>query len=373
MALEFYKVKEDKIHISNKFTHDDIVFISDGKAGYIWKGENANDLDELSAKKVEKLIRKKFEGTEFQLIPKAKIYESDNPKIKEIKIELNNRLPNPILSHIKSTPSSIFNKVRKKYKKIKNYEDSWKWRKKLSNITNIWKLLIVNVVVLLISILIMINKSIFYFQLNDFVLLIALISLCFIFVLNLIYVFFPMKIQVLDLYGKEEPEIKEGKMPPSPKLPKQKKSMHKTKLDIKKIDIPEIKPKTKKGKKRKKVEGMEYASEEEKDLGIPSIPSAPKKKLNVKIKDPNLSTEVVNKMEELEDKDHKVVLVNCDRCKSVIPIPVPRDAVKQSELPIVPISYVHKNMKDKDEHCITIYVDHDFDIRRRRFSDVIKQ
>ena len=67
----------------------------------------------------------------------------------------------------------------------------------------------------------------------------------------------------------------------------------------------------------------------------------------------------------------KVVLVNCDRCKAVIPIPVPKKVVSESELPIVPVSYVHKNLDKKDQHCITIHLDHDFDIRRQRLSDVV--
>jgi hypothetical protein len=186
-----------------------------------------------------------------------------------------------------------------------------------------------------------------------------------------------MKIQVLDLYKEQgtKPEKKtikgqEEKLPPSPKLPKRDKKKSKKKL-TKKIQIPEIKPKLKKTTKRKNTsDALEYESEEDQELGIPSIPNAPKKKLNVKIEDPQLSTEVVNKMEEMEDKNTEVVLVNCDRCKSVIPIPVPKKAVLDSDLPIVPISYVHENEKN-EQHCITIFLDKDFDIRRRRFSDVI--
>ena len=371
LGLEFYKVNADKIFLSNDFTHNDIAFILDGKAGYIWKGKKAKDLDELAAKKVESLIQKKFPETSFQLIPKADIYESDNPRIKDIKVELNKRLPNPLISQIKDKPKSIFEKVKEKYRSIKNYEDSWKWRSKLSNITNLWRLLVINVIVLIISILLMINKSIFYFQLNDFMLLIALISLGAIFVINLVYIIFPMKIQVLELYKekkKSESLEDKAKLPPSPKLPKKKKRISKKK--IQKIEIPELKPKSKKAKKKKTKEGIEYETEEDQDLGIPSIPNAPKKRLNIKIKDPNLSTEVIDKMKEMEDKKTEVVLVRCDKCESVIPVPVPKDAVLKSDLPIVPISYVHKN-KDKEQHCITIFLDKDFDIRRRRFSDVI--
>lgn len=129
-------------------------------------------------------------------------------------------------------------------------------------------------------------------------------------------------------------------------------------------------PKQKKNKtlfKSKSKKG-EYSTDENKDLGIPMIPEAPKtKKISMDISE--LSTTIVEKIKVMEKPGIKVVLVNCERCKEILPIPVPENIVKTSELPVVPISYVHE--KDADQHCITIYLDHDFDIRRQRMSDVI--
>ena len=76
-------------------------------------------------------------------------------------------------------------------------------------------------------------------------------------------------------------------------------------------------------------------------------------------------------MKKLESAKNKVVLVNCERCKEIIAVPIPKNFVLKSELPVVPISYVHKNSKKKDLHCITLHLDHDFDIRRQRISDVV--
>ena len=105
------------------------------------------------------------------------------------------------------------------------------------------------------------------------------------------------------------------------------------------------------------------------ELGIPSIPVAPKKREKITVDSPGLSTDILNNIKEIETDDVEVVLVNCDRCEAVIPVPVPKKAVLESELPVVPISYVHTH--DKDQHCLTIHVDHDFDIRRQRISDVV--
>lgn len=107
------------------------------------------------------------------------------------------------------------------------------------------------------------------------------------------------------------------------------------------------------------------------ELDIPPIPEIPKKKDKLTVNSPGLSTDLLEKIKKLKSKDNEVVLVNCERCKTVIPVPIPRTVILNSELPIVPISYVHKNSMGKDIHCITVHLDHDFDIRRQRISDVV--
>ncbi len=112
-----------------------------------------------------------------------------------------------------------------------------------------------------------------------------------------------------------------------------------------------------------------YLSDEDLELDIPLVPEAPKKKN--KLDTSNLSTDVLERMKKIESPEVKVVLVNCERCRAVIPVPIPKKAVLNSDLPVVPISYVHKNLQNEDQHCLTIHLDHDFDIRRQRISDVV--
>ncbi len=112
-----------------------------------------------------------------------------------------------------------------------------------------------------------------------------------------------------------------------------------------------------------------YLSDEDLELDIPLVPEAPKKKNKLDIS--NLSTDVLERMKKIESPEVKVVLVNCERCRAVIPVPIPKKAVLNSDLPVVPISYVHKNLQNEDQHCLTIHLDHDFDIRRQRISDVV--
>ena len=143
---------------------------------------------------------------------------------------------------------------------------------------------------------------------------------------------------------------------------------NKDKTGVGEIKREEIKTTSLKEEKENKTK---YLSEEDLELDIPVVPSAPKQKEKITLDTSNLSTDVLERMKKFESSDVKVVLVNCERCKAIIPVPVPKKAVLESELPVVPISYVHKNLKKKDQHCLTIHLDHDFDIRRQRISDVV--
>jgi hypothetical protein len=106
-------------------------------------------------------------------------------------------------------------------------------------------------------------------------------------------------------------------------------------------------------------------------LNIPDIPEPPKRKSKLTLSSPGLSAQILKEVKDLENDNIKVVLVNCDRCEEVIAVPIPRNFVTDSMIPVVPVTYVHKNPKSKDTHCITLYLDSDFDIRRQRISDVV--
>ncbi len=116
---------------------------------------------------------------------------------------------------------------------------------------------------------------------------------------------------------------------------------------------------------------LDFSTVEDVELGIPLVPESPKKKNKLTVNSPGLSADLLQKLKSLESDKIKVVLVNCERCKKIIPVPIPKDYVIKSDLPVVPISYVHSNSHMKDQHCITLHLDHDFDIRRQRISDVV--
>ncbi len=111
--------------------------------------------------------------------------------------------------------------------------------------------------------------------------------------------------------------------------------------------------------------------ESEHDLHTPVVPEPPKDKFRVKLESSSLSIDVSNPINTIDTKDTRGVLVNCARCNQILTILIPKEKILNSKLPVVAISYIHRNKEGKDQHSITIYLDHDFDIRRQRYSDVI--
>ena len=192
--MEFYKIKDNKLLLSSKLFDDDIVFIMDGIAGYIWKGNNAIELDEIEAKQIEKVINDKFKGITFQVIPDIIINKKDNPKIKQIKTEISNRLPRAAIEKIRQKKKGFFNTISERYESIKNYEDSLNLRISLSKHSILWKLSIFNCLIIMTCVILMLNTTIFHLMFGDFYLLIALIGLLVILALNLIFVLFPMRV-----------------------------------------------------------------------------------------------------------------------------------------------------------------------------------
>ena len=124
-------------------------------------------------------------------------------------------------------------------------------------------------------------------------------------------------------------------------------------------------------KKNSDKSDLDFSVAEDVELGVPIIPESPKKKNKLTINSPGLSADLLKQMKNLESDKIKVVLVNCERCRKIIPVPIPKKYLTKSDLPVIPISYVHSNSHKKDQHCITLHLDHDFDIRRQRISDVV--
>ena len=63
----------------------------------------------------------------------------------------------------------------------------------------------------------------------------------------------------------------------------------------------------------------------------------------------------------------KVIVVDCEICNKTLSMPVPRDAILKSPLPVTDITYVHGD----PEHALVAQIDKDFAVRRRRASLIV--
>jgi len=221
-------------------------------------------------------------------------------------------------SGIKIRKRSPFQKLKEKYKEPNLYQFP----------KNLWIVIILNILIDIFCIILLIFQSVLNLTNSIILLVISLTSLFAILIINFLHFIFPLKFPI-------KVEIK---MP--------------SKSNLKNKEI-------------------EYSSKDDINLEIPLVPEAPKKKEKISLDSPNLTPDVLERIKKIESPEMKVVLVNCERCKAIIPVPIPRKSVLESELPVVPISFVHKNLQNNDQHCITIHVDHDFDVRRQRISDVV--
>jgi len=305
-----------------------------------------------------------------------------------LKIEILKRLPNKTLWKFKRKISSIFasKKIRAKIGEFRTYESSWKWRRDLLNLANLSKLSITNILIMFVALILIYNIGILQLYDGVFSFWIIFFILLALTIVNLIFVLFPMRFpgvikKIINLEDKEYEEeevhikkneekkvIKEILKPSVPILPSEQKSEESSKLQSLIKSIAPSK-KNEKGKKKKvKEKSLESLGDEKIDLEIPEVPIAPPKQI-IKLDSPKVSPELLNKITKGETKEIKFVLVKCDRCNEIIAFPILKKKVLESKLPVVPISYIHG--KGKKRHCLTAHIDHDFDVRRRRVSDVV--
>ncbi len=102
------------------------------------------------------------------------------------------------------------------------------------------------------------------------------------------------------------------------------------------------------------------------DDDIPAVPVPKAKQVAV-----GISQMVFASNRYINDPNYTHVLVECDLCGGVIKMPVPTTFVKDSKLPVVPITYVHGDQGIR--HPILVYLDHDFQVRRTRLSYLIEE
>ncbi len=185
-------------------------------------------------------------------------------------------------------------------------------------------------------------------------------------------------------YLKKEPKPAGKQAPPPPKkLPKEVAEAHipatppvptpQLKIELKKsklaapatiVSNPQANELVDESKVLKKGD-KDYASAEEAELDIP-LPPPPKVKQTANVE---VSDLVFFDDKFVNNPDYQYILIECEGCGGVIKMPVPKAVVLSSPLPVVPVTYVHGK---ESRHAILAHLDHEFQVRRIRFSHLVE-
>jgi hypothetical protein len=102
---------------------------------------------------------------------------------------------------------------------------------------------------------------------------------------------------------------------------------------------------------------------------LDDVPAVPQPKL--KQVDMGMAQLVFSSNRYINDPNYTQVLVECELCGGVIKMPVPTTYVRDSKLPVVPVTYVHGQSGIR--HALLVYLDHDFQVRRTRLSYLVEE
>lgn len=428
MNFRLFAISEDDLSPAEQITPEQIALVSDddNKKLYIWKGPYSPNYDEFKSEALYDRLSNLFVNPNIFIIKDLTMNDKDPSQIKEIKKYLSQHLPDLKSYNRNRTLKNIFlfQSLRDRIKEIKRYENSTQWRIKLSKLTSLWKLSIFNTISVFVAALILILLMVLYLSGTNFIffenggqeinstlwdlwltilkgviiICVFIIGICFI--VNLCFILFATRFPInpkamntlsyrtmenFEKNYKDESKKRESisrpmNLPPTDssvslkqtetvgvvptrgmKTDQQMKvSLSAPKLPTDKTNKPiESASQSQPKSQSKNKDAIEYVDE---DLGIPKVPM--KKAVKINIKDIDSEIEIKD-----EDPNIKIILSECQICKNIIKVPVPKKEVENSTLPVVEIAYIHGS----PPHSLVVQLDHDFAVRRNRAGSVIFQ
>ena len=230
MAYLLFKIGQDEITPITQFTPRDVIMVFDDsdKKIYVYKGSDRLNLNEFEADRIYEQIVQKFLNSHIFLLYTTVIKPQDPTPLKKIKkyilsVETKNFIYT-LVSFIKNI--FFFQHSRDQVRLLKNFKSSNIWKKNLTNLTSIWKLSIFNLIMLSmvivglglkmgIDVLPKLIKGedswITVSWVENFMIyvLIALLILGITAIVNLIFVFFPMRFPIHPYYPNKNSEKKD--------------------------------------------------------------------------------------------------------------------------------------------------------------------
>ena len=239
-AFELYKVTQTEIIPAKQITPEDIALVLDkeNKFLYVYKGKYSIPFDEFRSTKLFERIINRFLNPNVYLLKTIIPKEKDEERIIKIKEFIINHYPNLKKYEFSRKIKNIFHlkSIREQIRIFKSYENSRVWRSKLSNLTNIWRLSAFNAILLIGAVIVLLAKIILDTSNQNFIfisgntidtdlfnlwrenlnLILGLLGfiLAVGFIVNLVFILFPMKFPISPLdYGEMKKESKLSSIP----------------------------------------------------------------------------------------------------------------------------------------------------------------
>jgi hypothetical protein len=214
MSLQLFRITAKEIFPIKKFTprHHALVVDESSKKIYVYKGKDSLSLNEFESAVLYERIMNRFLNSKIFLIYTLKYDEEDGEEISRIKAFLKKNLQNQMSYKVGKGFKHVFllQGIQDRIKEFKNYEKSRVWRQSLTNLSNIWKLSLFNVIGLSIVIIALGLKlgldviptikdsaiDLIWTENLVILIIICLSILVIIMLVNLAFILFPMKFPI---------------------------------------------------------------------------------------------------------------------------------------------------------------------------------
>jgi hypothetical protein len=375
-VLQLYKIAEDEISTTNLILPEDVALVYDEETKnlYLYRSKNYLKLDEFQSTILYERILNRFLNPNIYYIRDLTEIKGDTGKTNQIKRFIREHRIKLFQYNLKQFFENLFllKNVRQKIENFKRFEHSREWRTTFSNQTNIWRLSIFNLISILIITLMLVISYTFvksdyisestnwnlWLKYFNFIFIISVTVLGFVFLINLLFVLFPLKFPIhpkmIEKLSGSSKELKmiEVSAPPTPKLPPEKEQITKSSPSLIKIDL----------RKSSSSQNTSMKAENSETYDVPEIPL--KKKVESQLI-PN--TKEIQELTKHDTSETKYVVVDCPLCKKNISTPIPKKLITNSQDPVTEISFLHGS----PQHVVIIQLDHDFQVRRRRASPIV--
>ena len=214
MSLQLFRITVSEFFPIKKFTPRHLALVLDetSKKIYVYKGTDSLSLNEFESEVLYERIMQRFLNSEIFLIYTLKADEDDDEEIANIKAFLHQNQKNQMTYKVGKGLKHVFllQGIQDRIKEFKTYEKSRVWRRSLTNLSNIWKLSLFNVIGISL-VLIMLGLKLgldvipyikdsatdIIWTENLVILIVICLSILFMIMLvNLAFILFPMKFPI---------------------------------------------------------------------------------------------------------------------------------------------------------------------------------